>query len=185
MKTRKMPLPLALALGAALAPFAVMAQTAPEPPVDPATPADTAPPASTSNLDDPIDRNVPVDPRDVRDPVDPAHPWTPPEQSQDPIADAPPAPVSTGDPEPDPAHAITGDAVRRGAQDQAVTIRSHEPDSVVGQYQVDFDTLDTSADGVIDRNEAMVNEELTAEFHVADSDGDGRLTVEELSGWMR
>ena len=183
MKSLKLPSPTALALAASLLPFAAMAQSSNEPPVDPPTPVDTAPPT------------VPADPADPVNPIDPAHPWTPPEASQDPTAGIPPAPIPTGEPMADdsrtdaplagPPPAVTGDAVRRGAQDQPVTITSHAPDSVVGEYQVDFDTLDSNGDGYVTRDEARGNEALTAEFHVADSNGDGRLSREDLSGWLR
>ena len=182
MNIRKSVAPAALAL--ALAPFAALAQATCEPPIDPATPVDTSAPEVADDPHDPVDPNTPVDPRDVRDPVDPAHPWSPPEQGQDPTAGVPPAPIPTGDPAID-TDAVTGDAVRRGAEGEHVTIRSHEPDSVTGEYRIDFDALDVDADGFISREEARVNDELTAEFHVADDDGDGRLSRGELSGWMR
>ncbi|NZA26704.1 hypothetical protein H0E84_09925 [Luteimonas sp. SJ-92] len=68
---------------------------------------------------------------------------------------------------------------------QEVRISSHLPDSVVGDYRVDFAALDANGDGRISRAEARTNASLTAEFHVADSNGDGRLTPDELSGWTR
>src|SRR5690554_1724247 len=182
MKPRRIHTPIALALAVALAPFAVPAQPPHEPPVDPATPVDTAPPTFPDPMD-PADPTTPVDPRDVDDPVDPAHPWTPPETGQDPTADVPPAPVPTTDTTTDQQREVTGDTVRRGADGRQVNISSNAPDSVMGDYRVDFDALDADGDGYISREEAQVNDVLTAEFHVADSDGDGRLTREELSGW--
>lgn len=173
MKSPKFPSITALALAASLLPFAAMAQSPNEPPVDPPTPLDSEPPT------------VPADPMDPVNPIDPAHPWTPPEAGQDPTAGVRTAPLPLADPVGDPPPAVTGDAVRRGTEDQPVTITSHEPDSVKGEYQVDFDTLDGNGDGYVTRDEARGNEALTAEFHVADSNGDGRLSREELSGWAR
>ena len=173
MKSPSFPSITALALAASLLPFAAMAQSSNEPPVDPPTPVDTAPPA------------VPADPVDPVNPVDPAHPWTPPEASQDPTAGVRPAPVPTGEPVADPPAVVTGDAVRRGTEGQPVTITSHEPDSVSGGYDVNFDAMDSNGDGYISRDEARGNDDLTAEFHVADSNGDGRLSREELAGWLR
>ena len=183
MKQRKFPSPTALALAASLLPFAVGAQSQLEPPVDPATPVDTAPPTFPEPLDQ-TDPHPPIDPRVADDPIDPAHPWTPPETSQDPTSEVPRAPVPTGDATVPPPPA-TGDALRRGPENQPVTVRSHEPDSVVGEYRIDFDALDTDGDGYISREEARANEALTAEFHVLDSNGDGRLSREEASGWIR
>lgn len=183
MKQRKFPSPTALALAAALLPFAAAAQSTYEPPVDPVTPVDTEPPEFQDPLD-PADPNAPIDPRDVQDPIDPAHQWTPPEAGQDPTSDVPPAPVPTGD-TATPPPTVTGDAQRRGPENQPVTIRSHAPDSVVGEYRIDFDALDTDGDGYISREEARVNEVLTAEFHVLDTNGDGRLSREEAASWSR
>lgn len=183
MKPRKFPSPTALALAAALLPFAAVAQSTLEPPVDPATPVDGDPPTFHEPLD-PTNPDAPIDPRDVRDPVDPAHPWTPPETSQDPTSAVPPAEVPTGDSSA-PAPTVTGDAHRRGVEDQPVTIRSHEPDSVVGEYRIDFDALDADGDGFVSREEAQANDVLSAEFHVLDSDGDGRLSREEAASWTR
>lgn len=183
MKQRKFPSPAAVALAAALLPFAAAAQSTYEPPVDPATPADTEPPTFHEPLD-PADPNAPLDPRDVQDPIDQAHQWTPPEASQDPTSEVPPAPVPTHDPAT-PSPTVTGDAQRHGPEGQPVTIRSRAPDSVVGNYQIDFDALDTDGDGHINREEARVNHVLTDEFHVLDGDGNGRLSRAEAASWSR
>lgn len=184
MKRSRIHLPTSLALAVALVPFAVLAQPPHEPPVDPATPLDTAPPTVPADPVDRADPATPIDPRDVQDPIDPAHPWTPPESTQDPTAAFPAEPVPTGDPS-DRQAPTTGDAVRRGSEGQPATISSHVPDSVVGDYRIDFDALDTNGDGYISRDEARGNDVLTSEFHVVDSNGDGRLSREELAGWLR
>ncbi|MGJ7904705.1 hypothetical protein, partial [Lysobacter sp. 1R34A] len=66
-----------------------------------------------------------------------------------------------------------------------VTITSSPPNSVVGEYKIDFDTLDANHDGNLSRAEARSNATLTAEFRAVDVDNNGRLSKKELSGWMR
>ncbi|MEZ0469412.1 hypothetical protein [Luteimonas salinilitoris] len=139
-------------------------QTAPEPPVDPV--ADTTP----------------------QTPVDPAQPQ--PATPVDPTAQPAPTPVTpttpttpTGSTAP-PASTDTGTAVIT-QNGQEVRINSQLPNSVVGQYRIDFATLDSNGDGHLSRSEARANESLSAEFDAADSYRDGRLSQEELSGWTR
>ncbi|QOW23391.1 EF-hand domain-containing protein [Lysobacter avium] len=66
-----------------------------------------------------------------------------------------------------------------------VTIVSQHPDSIVGEYHVDFAAMDTNDDGVIDAAEASSNPTLTAEFKAVDTDRDGKLSKAELKGWTR
>lgn len=123
----------------------------------------------------PVDPTTPVDsmPPDVVPPVDPTEatpPWT--DDTQPPPA-TPPA-------QSDPTHHTLGD--REGKE---VTLREHPPSSVVGDYSVDFDTLDANGDGHVSHNEAEGNPTLHAEFDGVDRDGDGRLTRDEVAGWNR
>ncbi|WP_425477819.1 EF-hand domain-containing protein [Stenotrophomonas nitritireducens] len=67
----------------------------------------------------------------------------------------------------------------------AVTVRSIQPDSVVGNYRIDFDALDVDGDGFISREEAQANPALADEFNALDSARRGRLTREQLAGWLR
>lgn len=66
-----------------------------------------------------------------------------------------------------------------------VTFTSSPPDSVVGDYSIDFAAMDGNGDGVISRSEARVNATLTAEFDAVDRDRNGRLGRDELSGWIK
>ena len=66
-----------------------------------------------------------------------------------------------------------------------VRLHEHPPGSVVGDYSIDFDALDTDGDGYISRSEARANPTLDAEFDGVDRDSDGRLGREELADWIR
>lgn len=94
-------------------------------------------------------------------------------------------------PPPEPAPSIapmqrqSGMAVIEGQHDERTVVRSFEPDSVVGQYRIDFEAMDVDGDGAINRAEAAANPTLEAEFRAVDANGDGRLDREELSGWIR
>ena len=156
-----------IAVLAALAiPVAALAQEPPEqPPVDPATPVDTAPPADPVPPDDPM-QTVP--------------PWTPP-TTEPPTQSAPPT-------TPRPRTELQADTTRhvlQGREGQEVRLNEHPPDSVVGDYSVDFDAMDTDGDGHISRGEASANQTLSAEFDGVDRDRDGRLSREELADWIR
>ncbi|MCD7098185.1 EF-hand domain-containing protein [Stenotrophomonas sp. MMGLT7] len=66
-----------------------------------------------------------------------------------------------------------------------VTVRSIQPDSVIGDYRIDFDALDSDGDGFISRAEAQANPSLAAEFDALDTARSGRLSREQLAGWLR
>ena len=152
-----------IAVLAALAiPVAALAQEVPEPPpVDPATPVDTAPP---------------VDPVPPDDPMEATTPWTPP--TEDPAAQSPP-------PATPPTQSDADSHVLQGDHGQEVRLNEHPPNSVVGDYGVDFDAMDTDGDGYISRGEARANQTLDAEFDGVDRDRDGRLSRGELADWTR
>lgn len=66
----------------------------------------------------------------------------------------------------------------------AVTVRSIQPDSVAGNYRIDFDALDVDGDGFISRDEAQANPALADEFNALDTARRGRLAREQLAGWL-
>ncbi len=65
-----------------------------------------------------------------------------------------------------------------------VTVNSIPPDSVVGEYKIDFDALDKNHDGCISRAEARANATLTAEFRAVDEKHKGCLDKQALAGWI-
>ena len=67
-----------------------------------------------------------------------------------------------------------------------VTVREQQPDSVSSNYKVDYGALDKNGDGNVSRSEvrASGNEDLMREFHVVDANHNGRLTQEEMKGWL-
>ena len=70
--------------------------------------------------------------------------------------------------------------------DQAqVTVRSIQPDSVVGNYRIDFEAMDVDGDGFISRAEAQANPALADEFNALDTTRRGKLSREQLAGWLR
>lgn len=151
-----------LALAALAIPLAAVAQEPPEQaPVDPATPLDTSPPAEATPPDDPTETTPP---------------WAPP--ARDPTTQAPP-------PATPPAQSDTTDHMLQDEHGRDATLTERPPDSVVGDYRVDFDALDTDGDGYISRSEARANPTLHAEFDGVDRDRDGRLSPEELADWNR
>ncbi|QOY64102.1 hypothetical protein INQ40_10380 [Lysobacter sp. H21R4] len=66
-----------------------------------------------------------------------------------------------------------------------VTVVSAPADSIVGDYTVDFDRMDSNHDGAISSTEAASNSTLTAEFRAVDNNHDGKLSRKELEGWKR
>lgn len=169
---------LAIALLAIAATPAVMAQ-------DAMTPPTTADPATQATPETPVD---PAQDATPRTPVDPAQ--QPPPTPVDPAAQPTPTPTTPTAPTTPtsptapsaPAAPDTAVIMQNG---QEVRISSRPSNSVVGQYRIDFATLDGNGDGRISRGEARANETLSAEFDAVDRNRDGRLDREELSGWTR
>lgn len=100
----------------------------------------------------------------TQDQVPPAEPQTQPMPQQ---------PAQTTQ-TPPPAAAATGQ----------VTVKSVEPNSIVGDYKIDFDALDKNHDGCISRAEAKANATLTAEFRAVDEKHKGCLDKQALAGWI-
>ena len=65
-----------------------------------------------------------------------------------------------------------------------VVVRSIQPDSVAGNYRIDFNALDVDGDGFISRDEAQANPALADEFNALDSARRGKLAREQLAGWL-
>ncbi len=78
-------------------------------------------------------------------------------------------------------HAVTLPPV---AGESTVTVRSVQPDSVVGQYRFRFESLDVDGDGFISREEAQANPALADEFQSLDTARRGRLDRSQLQGWL-
>lgn len=66
-----------------------------------------------------------------------------------------------------------------------VTVRTIQPNSVVGDYKIDFAALDTDGDGFISREEAQANPALADEFDSLDTARRGKLGREQLAGWLK
>ena len=96
-----------------------------------------------------------------------------------------PLPPPAPEPVAAPMQRQSGMAVLQGGHDERIVVRSYEPDSVVGEYRIDFEAMDANGDGFIDRREAAANPTLEGEFRAVDGNSDGRLDREELSGWIR
>lgn len=122
-------------------------------------------------------------------PVDPVTPvdTTPPDMvpPTDPVEAAPPWDETQPPPATPPAQSDTTSRMLQDEHGRDVTLHEHPPSSVVGDYSVDFDTLDTDGDGHVSRSEAQANATLHAEFDGVDRDADGRLSRDELDGWRR
>jgi len=66
----------------------------------------------------------------------------------------------------------------------AVIVRSIQPDTVAGNYRIDFEALDADGDGFISREEAQANPALADEFNALDTARRGKLAREQLAGWL-
>lgn len=66
-----------------------------------------------------------------------------------------------------------------------VTVTSEEPDSIKGDYHIDFAKLDRNHDGFISRQEAKADPTLEREFDALDTHHSGRLSKAQLEGWMK
>lgn len=154
---------------------------------------DTMTPTTTV---DPATRTTPETPETPVDPAQDATPQTPIDPAQQPQVDpaqrpsvhptarptptTPTTPMTPTSPTAPPAGPETTIVTRGG---QEVRVRSQSPGPIVGEYRIDFATLDGDGDGHISRSEAGANEHLEAEFDAVDRNRDGRLSQEELSGW--
>lgn len=67
---------------------------------------------------------------------------------------------------------------------EPVIVTSSTPDSVRGDYHIDFASLDRDQDGYISREEARANPTLDREFDALDTQRSGRLDREQLKGWL-
>jgi hypothetical protein len=146
--------------------------------------------APTTPPQDPQQQMPPTPPTPPTPPVPPVPP-TPPETPMPPPppppgAPMPPeAPMPPATPMPDTSMPPTTGEIPPPAAGP-VTVQSHEPDSVSSNYKVDFSALDKNGDGNVSRAEvrASGNEDLMREFHVVDANHHGRLTQEEMKGWL-
>lgn len=101
---------------------------------------------------------------------------------------APPAPMpapTPGAPMPPATDAATLPQAS-SATGAPVTVNQQQPDSISSNYHIDFAAMDGNGDGNISRAEVRKsgNDDLMREFHVVDRNHNGRLTQEELKGWL-
>ena len=93
-----------------------------------------------------------------------------------------PAPVRA---QPLASGAVTHQVRLPGEPGQAtVIVRSIQPDSVAGNYRIDFQALDVDGDGFISREEAQANPALADEFNSLDRRHRGKLDRTDLAGWL-
>jgi hypothetical protein len=173
---RKTPLFLGLLAALAIAPAFAQSTTTPTP-TDPSTqPMPPTPPTPPTEPMPPTPPVPPVPPTD-QPPMPPAPPMPPPPGA--PEAPMPPPPPP-GEPMPPPPAPPPPDA-------PPVSVREHAPDSVSANYKVDWSALDKNGDGSVSRSEvrASGNADLMREFHVVDGNHNGRLSKEEMKGWLQ
>ena len=94
------------------------------------------------------------------------------------------ADVPAARPAPSPP-SVTGSTTLTTTPEAPVTIKSHLPDSVVGEYRIDMAALDRNGDGRLSPTEAAGNATLDAEFLAVDANADGVLDGDELADWVR
>jgi hypothetical protein len=106
---------------------------------------------------------------------------TPPAAVSEPLREVPASvraqPLSQGE----VTHQVT---LAASAGEAAVTVRSVQPVSVVGQYRIAFAALDVDGDGFISRAEAQANPTLADEFNALDVTRRGKLDRADLAGWL-
>lgn len=85
----------------------------------------------------------------------------------------------------DGEHGTVPTTTRSVAPEPLVTVSSNPPDTVVGDYRIDFNALDQDGDQRLGRTEVASNATLTAEFDAVDRDRDGWLDSNEVHGWKR
>jgi len=95
-----------------------------------------------------------------------------------------PLPPPAATPADQPLQRQTGMAVIEGAHGERTIIRSLEPHSLVGGDRLDFNLLDSSGDGVVDRAEAAADRDLKIRFDSVDGNRDGVLDRDELADWI-
>ncbi len=78
-----------------------------------------------------------------------------------------------------PAFAQKAGKVTLDENGTPVTVTAQEPDSIKGDYHIDFATLDRNHDGFISRAEAKANPALEREFDALDTHHRGRLDKAE------
>ena len=156
--------------------FAQYAPTTPQqvPPTEPTAPVPPTPPTPPTPPVPPVPPEPPMPPVPPTPPVPPVPPT--PADPGTPEAPMPPPPPTDAMPPSDampPAGAPT-------------SVRSLPPDSVSSNYKVDFAAMDKNSDGNVSRAEvrASGNADLAREFHVVDANHNGRLTQEEMKGWL-
>ena len=77
-----------------------------------------------------------------------------------------------------------GTSAATGTSATGASVTSSPGNSIVGDYHIDFDTMDSNHDGNLSRKEAGSNATLMREFRAVDHDRNGRLSKQELEGWM-
>ena len=82
------------------------------------------------------------------------------------------------------AHAHAQESVTFEGSEGPVTVRSVQPPLAnAADYQVKLADIDANRDGVVTRKEVPTDHALYFEFKLVDTDGNGRITEEELANW--
>ncbi len=110
-----------------------------------------------------------------------AQAYTPPPAISQPLREVPAGVRTQSLSEGRVTHQVTMSAP---AGEAAVTVRSVQPVSVVGQYRFAFAALDGDGDGFISRAEAQANPALADEFGALDVKRRGKLDRSDLAGWL-